>query len=120
MVLNAYDRLDKNNEAITVLRQACKYDTRNSMLYFQLAHVLLKNGSQEHLEDALQALYVVKEYAPKEPPVYCTLGEVCHKLGRNQEALKYFNAAIDLDHKQAVILKPILDMIQDPYLNAGT
>ena len=98
MVLNAYDRfgiviilyqayvsflilffvfrLDKNNEAIMVLRQACKYDTRNSMLFFQLAHVLLKNGSQEHLEDALVALYVVKEYAPKEPPVYCTLWEV--------------------------------------------
>lgn len=31
--------------------------------------------------------------------------QVCHKLGRNQEALKYFNAAIELDHKQAAVLK---------------
>ena len=46
------------------------------MLSFQLAHVLLKNGSEQHLEEALRALYVVKEYAPKESPVYSTLGEV--------------------------------------------
>jgi hypothetical protein len=69
-------RLDKNAEAILVLQRACKYDPRNSMLSFQLAHVLLKNGSEQHLEEALRALYVVKEYAPKESPVYSTLGEV--------------------------------------------
>jgi predicted Zn-dependent protease len=72
-------RLDKNAEAIVVLRGACEYDTRNSMLYFQLAHVLLKNGSEECLEEALRALYVVREYAPREPPVYSTLGEVREK-----------------------------------------
>ena len=75
-VISCVKRLDKNTEAIMVLQQACKYDTRNTMLYFQLAHVLLKNGSQQYLEDALTALNVVKEYAPKEPPVHSTLGEV--------------------------------------------
>jgi tetratricopeptide (TPR) repeat protein len=48
---------------------------------------------------------IVKEHAPKEPPVYALLGQVCYKMGRNQDALRYFNTAIDLDPKQGSVLK---------------
>ena len=37
--------------------------------------------------------------------MYAMMGQVLHKLGRNQEALKHFNIAIDLDPKQAAALK---------------
>jgi Tfp pilus assembly protein PilF len=47
----------------------------------------------------------VKEYAPKEPPVYALLGQVYHRMGKNQDALRHFNIAIELDSKQAALLK---------------
>lgn len=33
------------------------------------------------------------------------LGQVCYKLGRNEDAMRNFNTAIDLDPKQALVLK---------------
>ena len=49
-----------------------------AQLRFQLAHILV---SVEDLEGALKALLLVKEIAPKEPPVHALLGQVYHRLG---------------------------------------
>lgn len=116
MVLNSHNRMEKNLESIDLLSKACRADNRNPQVYFQLAHVLLSNGSHRCLQEAVNALKVVKEFAPKEPAVYALMGQVCYKLGWKDDALRNFNSAIDLDHKQAAILKPTLDLIQDPYM----
>lgn len=105
MVLNAFSTPEKNAAALTLLRHACTLDPKNPQLHFQLATVLCAAGTTQCLYEAMSELRIVKEYAPKEPPVFTLLGQLCHKLGRIQEALRYFNTAIDLDPKQANILK---------------
>ena len=60
-------------EALEVLTLACDRDTKNPQLHFQRAHILVAIGQ---LHEALGALHVVKEHAPKEPHVYALLGQV--------------------------------------------
>lgn len=58
-------------------------------------------------------LLVVRELAPKEPPVYALLGQICHQMNRVQEALTHFNIAIDLDPKEAASLKAVIERIDE-------
>lgn len=53
----------------------------------------------------MEALTIVAEYAPKEPPVHALLGQVHHRRGDLQLALRHFNIAMDLDPKEAASLK---------------
>lgn len=53
----------------------------------------------EEYELALEELYKVQQLVPREPPVYALLGEVCQQLGRTQQAVRYFNIALDLEPK---------------------
>jgi predicted Zn-dependent protease len=64
----------KTEEALSVLHHACVRDVRNPQLHFQRAHILLATGQEE---EALSALLIVKQHAPKEPHVYALLGQVC-------------------------------------------
>lgn len=57
------------------------------------------------MDEVIEQLEKVRRLAPKEPPVYTMLGRAYQRLGRNDEALKYYNFAIDLDPKEAAGLK---------------
>jgi len=111
MVLYAQNNPAKNDEAYRVLTKACDVDANNPQLHFQRAHVLI---AAEQYEQALEELETVRELAPREPPVYALMGQLCQKLGRNSEALLYYNAAMDLDPKEAAGLKKSLEDIADP------
>jgi hypothetical protein len=50
------------------------YSPPPPQLHFQRAHILV---SSDDLEDALDALLIVLEHAPREPPVHALLGEIC-------------------------------------------
>ncbi len=71
MALHAQGSRTKSAEALQVLNLACAADQRNPQLHFQRAHVLV---ADHHLEEALEALNIVAEHAPKEPPVHSLLG----------------------------------------------
>ena len=64
--------------------------------------------SIEAVEEVIDQLDMVRRLAPKEPPVYTMLGRAYQRLGNNDEALKYYNFAIDLDPKEAVGLKVLV------------
>lgn len=113
MALHAEGIHEKTEEALEVLASAISRDSRNPQLHFQKAHILVAEGN---LEDALDALLVVKEYAPKEAHVYALLGQVYQQLGEAQQAILHLNTAIDLDPKQASALKALMDRIDDPPL----
>jgi Flp pilus assembly protein TadD len=74
----------------------------SAQLHFQRAHILVAVGE---LEAALEALCIVEEHAPKEPPVHALLGQVHHRLGNLQLAMQHLNYAMDLDPKEAGALK---------------
>ena len=111
MVLLAQGTNKKSEEAFQVLTKACGVDPKNPQLHFQRAHALI---SAERYPEALVELELVKELAPREPPVYIILGQVLQKLGRNTEALFHFNAALDLDPKESTTLKMSMEAIGDP------
>jgi anaphase-promoting complex subunit 3 len=104
MALHAQANASKSSEALDVLMKACEKDRSNPQLHFQRAHILFSSGP-EHLEDCLDALLVVEEHAPREPPVHAMLGQVYHRLGNLHKALWHLNVAMDLDPKEASTLK---------------
>lgn len=71
-------------------------------LHFQRATILL---AVDDLPAALEALLIVEEHAPREPPVHALLGQVYHRMGELQMAIKHLNIAMDLDPKEASTLK---------------
>lgn len=104
MALHAQANSSKSSEALDVLMKACEKDRSNPQLHFQRAHILFSSGP-EHLEECLDALLVVEEHAPREPPVHAMLGQVYHRLGNLHKALWHLNVAMDLDPKEASSLK---------------
>ena len=63
----------------------------------------------EQLDDALVELEIVREQAPREAPVYAMLGQLYQQLGRKEDALRAINSAIDLDPKESMSLKSLLE-----------
>lgn len=59
----------------------------------------------DNLPEALIELNIVEEHAPREPPVHALLGQVHHRLGNLQLAIKHLNIAMDLDPKETASLK---------------
>ena len=55
----------------------------------------------------------MRELAPREPPVYILLGNICQRLGRPTQALGYFNTALSLDPKEGSALRESLENL-DP------
>jgi anaphase-promoting complex subunit 3 len=98
----------KANEALDVLEDAVSRDRSNPQLPFQLAHVLITAG---RLEEAKTVLAHLCEVTPREPPVFSLLGQVCQRLGQNQEAYLYYNTAIDLDPREAANLKSAMSSL---------
>jgi tetratricopeptide (TPR) repeat protein len=76
-------------------------------LHFQRASILV---AVDCLPEALAALLVVEEHAPKEPPVHALLGQVYHRMGELQLAIKHLNIAMDLDPKESASLKVSPDL----------
>jgi anaphase-promoting complex subunit 3 len=110
MSLFAQGSVLKTDDALSVLKAACKVDPRNPQLWFQRAHILVSEGD---LQGAVDALCVVREHAPKEPPVYSMLGQVYYKLGRMSDALRNINIAVDLDPKEATALKALMEQMEE-------
>eukprot|EP01041_Mallomonas_annulata_P007385 gene7385-15078_t len=107
------------DDALCVLQDACAVDRKNpqvvgscslSSRYIieaspQIAQALIITGQ---LAAAREALLVVRDMAPREPPVHARLGQVCLRLGRLKEALEHLDTAVMLDSKEAVALKAVL------------
>ena len=71
-------------------------------LHFQRASILV---AVDNLPEALSELLIVEEHAPKEPPVHALLGQVYHRMGELQLAIRHLNIAMDLDPKESGLLK---------------
>ena len=114
MVLHEQGTPAKIDEAYAVLSKGCAVDSSNANIHFEKANVLV---TKEEYEEALSELEIVRDLAPREPPVYILLGQVCMKLMRNTEAVFYFNIACDLDPKEAGAIKKFMEDIEDPELD---
>mgnify|MGYP000371134110 FL=1 len=50
-------------------------------------------------QQALELLLKLNLQVPKEAPIHINIGKIYKKLGKLDEALKYFTRALDLDPK---------------------
>ena len=54
---------------------------------------------------------MLNQNLPKEAPVYVSIGKIYKKMGKINEALKFFNGALDLDPKDINQVKSMIDRI---------
>lgn len=62
-------------------------------------------------QEALDILLSLNQLLAKEAPVYVSIGQIYKKMGKINEALRYFNGALDLDPKDINQVKSMIDRI---------
>ena len=94
------------SQALNAFQEASIIEPRNPQARYQHALLLAK---LDRLEDALQELHIVRDFAPTEASVCFEIGKICLKLGRHDEARINFIAAHDLDPKNGNVYKNFID-----------
>ncbi len=92
-MLFALNKLGKNDEAYQLIKKAQAEDPDNTDLIIGEANYYLKKGDNDKFADAMKRLY---EKNPKPAYAY-NIGFGYYKMGKQEEALKWFNKAIELD-----------------------
>jgi anaphase-promoting complex subunit 3 len=82
--------------ALKELEEATVLDGRNPVPKFERAKILAQMG---RLADARAQLESLRDALPREAAVYHELGRVCKRMGDHKTALRCFNYALDIDHK---------------------
>jgi anaphase-promoting complex subunit 3 len=89
----ALHKVNRTSEAKVALKRAVESDPKNPLARFEYASVLLSLGN---LEESVTELTLLHEVVPKEASVLFQKGKVLKRLGRQDEALKCFSDALDL------------------------
>jgi anaphase-promoting complex subunit 3 len=97
-------------QAMVAFEKASSLEPRNPQARYQRALLLLKLN---RLDEALQELYLVRDFAPAEASVCFEIGKICMQLCRYDEARINFNAAHDLDPKNANMYKSYMDKLNE-------
>lgn len=89
----ALHKVNRTSEAKLALKEAVESDPKNPLARFEYALVLLSLGD---LEESVTELTLLHEIVPKEASVLFQKGKVMKRLGRQEDALKCFSDALDL------------------------
>jgi len=84
---------------------------KNTLAKYKKASVLV---SLEQYEEARKELEILKDFAPKEAPIYFLMGKIYKKLGQIGKAMNCFTMALDLDTKSANYIKSAIDKLNSP------
>jgi anaphase-promoting complex subunit 3 len=63
---------------------------------------------------ALAELRVVRNSAPRESSVHFMMGRVAKRLGRREDALRYFTTALYFHPKDNNLIRAAIDKINEP------
>lgn len=97
--------------ALDTLNEAFRLDPNNPQARYQRATIY----SMLHRDlEALKELRAVCDAAPREAAVHFAMGKVLKRLGRHEEALKCFLTAMDLDPKDAQVIKSAIEKLEAP------
>ena len=117
---NVLHKTKNCEEALEMLRIASEMAPDNPTVRYTRADVLESMAAvltDERLqilkyEEALRELEIVSTHVPKEAQVHFKAGAICKKLGRKDEALRYFTFAYDLDPKDNNQIKNALERLE--------
>lgn len=108
-----YFKKHQPHEALRMFEQAETLDPHNPLTQYQRATVLV---SLKQFGNALELLDDLKKRLPKEAPVHLLIGKINYKLGNKDRALHHFNIAMDLNPKEANVIKSLIDRIENESL----
>jgi anaphase-promoting complex subunit 3 len=80
-----------------MIESSLALDPLNPLAKFKKANILV---SLNQLDLAIEELKSLIDIEPNEPSVYSLLGKIYNKSDKQQEAMKYFNIALDLENPQ--------------------
>ncbi len=104
----------RSHEALTILQDAIKNNSKNSQLYYyELAHISYTLGQYEK---SLAAIEVARSLS--EAVIFALMARIHHKLDNYTEFIACFQTAIDLDPKEIGFIKEDLDALDTPDLRA--
>jgi len=89
----AFLRKQATEQAIAYLKQSLSYDDTNAIAYAYLGAALVEKQQVDEAKEALKKALVL---APDEMLVQLKMGEFQYKLGFYPEAVKYLEAAVQL------------------------
>jgi len=107
MVLHASHKCE---EALKMLECATEIEPLNPQARFQRANVL---RTMECYEAALDELQSVRDSAPREASVHFLMGKICKQIGQREQAMIHFTTALDLDPKDANMIKLSIDKLDN-------
>jgi len=62
----------------------------------------------------LELLEEIVETSSREAPLYYVMGKLCKRMNMPDKALSYLTLALDLDTKNANVIKAAIDNLQQP------
>ncbi|KAL8139779.1 hypothetical protein V2J09_005800 [Rumex salicifolius] len=89
----ALHALQRNEEALMMMERAIIADKKNPLPMFQKATILVVMGK---LDEALEVLEELKEYAPRECSIYALMGRIYKQRNMYDKAMLHFGLALDL------------------------
>ncbi len=95
-------------EALECFEAAEKMDPNNPLNRYQKATVLM---SMNQLDRALAVLEELNVRVPREAPIHILIGKIYKRLGNKDKALAHYNIAMDLDPKEANMVKSLIDKL---------
>ncbi len=107
----------KAYQALETLSEASRLDPGNPQARFQRATIY---SALHRPQEAALELEKVRDAAPREATVHFCLGKVYKRLGRLDDAMKCFLAAMDLDPKDSQMIKSAMDKLDDPDIDEET
>lgn len=75
------------------MEKAILADKKNPLPIYQKANILV---SLENLDEALEALEELKEFAPRESSIYALMGKIYKRSNMHDKAMLNFGLALDL------------------------
>ena len=99
---------DKSQEALKCFAKAESLDSGRPLTKYQKVTVLQTLG---RYQECLEVLEELTKIVPKEAPIHITMGKIYKLMGRKADALRAYNKALDLDPKDANMVKTLIDKL---------
>lgn len=101
----------KPYQALDTLAGAFRLDPRNPQARYQRATIYM---AMDRPHEALMELEKVRDAAPREATIHFAMGRVLKRIGRPEQAMRSFLIALDLDPKDANLIKAAMEKMDEP------
>ncbi|CUH81690.1 type IV pilus biogenesis/stability protein PilW [Tritonibacter multivorans] len=98
----------ERKQAMVLLRKAIELDEKNVELHLQMGDML--GDKPETRVEAMKSLMIALRLAPKDSKVYLSLGSLLMQMGREAEAIDYFELAATFNPKNALALSRMMHL----------